>query len=63
MATKRKRPRVSAPEDFPDFGAILMANRAMMKECLKRRLFGLPSSQQGFVRGVRAGMVLFLFEY
>ncbi|KAK9156271.1 hypothetical protein Sjap_003751 [Stephania japonica] len=45
------------------FGAIFMCNRATMKECLKRKLFGLPPSGTGFVKKVKAGMVLFLFEY
>ncbi|KAK9133915.1 hypothetical protein Scep_013443 [Stephania cephalantha] len=45
------------------FGAIFMCNRATMKECLKRKLFGLPPSGSGFVKKVKAGMVLFLFEY
>ncbi|KAA8527189.1 hypothetical protein F0562_008582 [Nyssa sinensis] len=48
---------------LPDFGAIFMSNRTTMGECFKRKLFGLPSSFAEFVKKVKTGMVLFLFEY
>ncbi|XP_022719660.1 uncharacterized protein LOC111277492 [Durio zibethinus] len=48
---------------FPDFGAIFMSNASTREECLKRKLFGLPMSSADFVKGVKVGMILFLFEY
>ncbi|KAI4313042.1 hypothetical protein MLD38_037819 [Melastoma candidum] len=47
----------------PEYGAIFMSDSETRKECLERRLFGLPSSMQSFVSQVKAGMILFLFEY
>ncbi|KAJ9707971.1 hypothetical protein PVL29_000167 [Vitis rotundifolia] len=47
----------------PECGAIFMSNRKTMEECLRRKLFGLPFSKTGFVKHVKVGMVLFLFEY
>ena len=44
-------------------GAILMSNQATKQECLQRKLFGLPSSKTRFVMGIKAGMLLFLFEH
>ncbi|KAM1131843.1 hypothetical protein FF1_046313 [Malus domestica] len=32
-------------------------------ECFERRLFGLPSSQDQFVKQIKTGMILFLFEF
>lgn len=49
--------------DVPEFGAIFMANTETKKVCFEQRIFGLPSSQANFVKQVKAGMVLFLFEY
>ncbi|KAL5731400.1 hypothetical protein ACHQM5_004132 [Ranunculus cassubicifolius] len=49
--------------DSPFYGAIFMANRSTKKECLERQLFGLPPPQVSFVKNVKRGMVLFLFEY
>lgn len=48
---------------IPEFGAIFMSNIATKKECFKRKIFGLPSSLAEFVKQVKAGMILFLFEY
>ncbi|CAK8534708.1 unnamed protein product [Lathyrus sativus] len=48
---------------FPEDGAIFMANRSTLKECFQRSLFGLPDSFSGFVNNVKAGMILFLFEF
>lgn len=45
------------------YGAIFMSNRATKRECLKRKLFGLPRSQISFVKKIKSGMTLFLFEY
>ncbi|GMI72979.1 hypothetical protein like AT2G35140 [Hibiscus trionum] len=53
----------SAPGSRPEFGAIFMSNSATKKECLRRRLLGLPSSQSHFVKQVQSGMILFLFEF
>ncbi|CAN1166314.1 B2 protein [Linum perenne] len=48
---------------FPEYGAIFMSNDATKKECFERQLFGLPTGQADFVMHVKAGMILFLFEY
>ncbi|KAA8536821.1 hypothetical protein F0562_029299 [Nyssa sinensis] len=48
---------------FPESGAIFMSNIATKRECFKRKLFGLPSAQANFVKHVKAGMALFLFEF
>ncbi|OMO65805.1 hypothetical protein COLO4_30994 [Corchorus olitorius] len=47
----------------PEYGAIFMSNKATKRECLRRRVFALPSSQSHFVKQVKTGMILFLFEY
>ena len=47
----------------PEAGAIFMSNCATLEECFERKLFGLPSSYADFVGEVKAGMILFLFEY
>ncbi|EXC24770.1 hypothetical protein L484_018484 [Morus notabilis] len=47
----------------PEYGAIFMSNTATKKECLRRKLFGLPSMHCHFVKHIKAGMILFLFEY
>lgn len=62
MRTK-KTTKMMPRGDIPEFGAIFMSNLATMGECLEKQLFGLPSSNGDFVRRVRAGMLLFLFEY
>ncbi|KAI5440725.1 hypothetical protein KIW84_010264 [Lathyrus oleraceus] len=48
---------------FPEDGAIFMSNRSTLKECFERSLFGLPDTFSGFVKNVKAGMILFLFEF
>ncbi|KAK8524669.1 hypothetical protein V6N12_029527 [Hibiscus sabdariffa] len=40
-----------------------MSDNATKKECLRRKVFALPSSQSHFVKQVKAGMILFLFEF
>ncbi|GLT36708.1 hypothetical protein SLA2020_110690 [Shorea laevis] len=40
-----------------------MSNGSTWEECLKRKLFGLPFSHAEFVKRVKVGMILFLFEY
>ncbi|KAK9268122.1 hypothetical protein L1049_010562 [Liquidambar formosana] len=57
------RDQNNVPGRVPNFGAIFMSNSATKRECLRRKLFGLPSSQAYFVKQVKAGMVLFLFEF
>lgn len=47
----------------PKFGAIFMSNSATKKECLKRKIFGLPMAKANFVKKVKSGMILFLFEF
>ncbi|ONK74844.1 uncharacterized protein A4U43_C03F10710 [Asparagus officinalis] len=44
-------------------GAILMSNRETKLECLQRKLFGLPSSKSKFIKQIKTGMLLFLFEH
>lgn len=52
-----------AAGSIPEFGAIFMSSIVTKKECFKRKIFGLPSSKAEFVKHVKAGMVLFLFEF
>ncbi|KAK7317902.1 hypothetical protein RJT34_02512 [Clitoria ternatea] len=40
-----------------------MSNSATKRECFKRGLFGLPSTEIKFVEQIKAGVILFLFEY
>lgn len=47
----------------PKFGAIFMSNSATKKECLKHKIFGLPLAMTNFVKQVKCGMILFLFEF
>ncbi|RDY09168.1 hypothetical protein CR513_06505, partial [Mucuna pruriens] len=47
----------------PDVGAIFMSNSETKRECFRRGLLGLPSTDIQFIEQVRAGMILFLFEY
>lgn len=53
----------SVPGNIPEFGAVFMSNAETKRECFKRRVFALPSSMAGFVKQIKAGMVLFLFEF
>jgi len=48
---------------LPEHGAIFMSNRSTLKECFERNLFGLPVNFSDFVKNVKAGMILFLFEF
>ncbi|KAL0910576.1 hypothetical protein M5K25_021574 [Dendrobium thyrsiflorum] len=51
-------------KDYSNFaGAIFMSNRETKLECLRRKLFGLPLSKSKFLKQVKAGMILFLFEH
>lgn len=52
-----------ASGNIPEFGAIFMSNIETKKECFKRKIFALPSSKAEFVKHIKAGMVLFLFEF
>ncbi|KAK4440342.1 hypothetical protein Salat_0369100 [Sesamum alatum] len=52
-----------AAGSIPEFGAIFMSSSITKKECLRRKIFALPSSKAEFVKHVKAGMVLFLFEF
>ncbi|KAF8101692.1 hypothetical protein N665_0201s0016 [Sinapis alba] len=67
MAKYRRRKFVEesngASGEYPEEGAIFMSNSSTRKECLRRELFGLPMGQAGFVKQVKAGMFLFLFEF
>ncbi|GMI77784.1 hypothetical protein HRI_001447700 [Hibiscus trionum] len=53
----------SFPGSCPEFGAIFMSDNATKRECFRRKVFALPSSQSHFVKQVKAGMILFLFEF
>lgn len=48
---------------IPECGAIFMSNISTKRECFKRKLLGLPSAQANFVKQIKVGMVLFLFEF
>ncbi|KAL8151586.1 hypothetical protein V2J09_021394 [Rumex salicifolius] len=61
MTFERKLKRGSG--DVPELGAIFMSNRATKEMCLSWKTFGLPYSKANFVKQVKAGMFLFLFEY
>lgn len=66
MALYRKRKAGASSSfcgRFPEFGAIFMCSTSTKEECLRRNLFGLPLSSASFVKAVRSGMILFLFEY
>ncbi|XP_019156366.1 PREDICTED: uncharacterized protein LOC109153070 [Ipomoea nil] len=49
--------------EVPEFGAIFMSNIATKRECFKKKIMGLPLSKANFVKQVKCGMVLFLFEF
>ncbi|KAG7959296.1 hypothetical protein I3843_10G062600 [Carya illinoinensis] len=51
------------PGSVPEYGAIFMLSSATKRECFRQRLVGLPASLGHFVKHVKAGMILFLFEY
>lgn len=53
----------SVQGEIPESGAIFMSNSDTKAECLKRKLFGLPSSGSDFVLHIKKGMMLFLFEF
>ncbi|XP_057757167.1 uncharacterized protein LOC130976336 isoform X1 [Arachis stenosperma] len=53
----------NAAGKLPDYGAIFLSNSTTKRECFKKGLFGLPSSAIHFVEQIKAGMILFLFEY
>ncbi|KAJ9168540.1 hypothetical protein P3X46_020047 [Hevea brasiliensis] len=48
---------------IPDYGAIFISNLETKKECFRRKLLGLPMGQAHFVKQIKAGMILFLFEF
>ncbi|KAL0442326.1 UNVERIFIED_CONTAM: hypothetical protein Slati_1955300 [Sesamum latifolium] len=52
-----------AAGSIPEFGAIFMSSTMTKKECFRHRIFALPSSKAEFVKHVKAGMVLFLFDF
>lgn len=49
--------------NIPEFGAVFMSNAETKRECFKQRVFALPASMADFVKQIKAGMVLFLFEF
>ncbi|XWS68906.1 hypothetical protein CRYUN_Cryun04dG0133800 [Craigia yunnanensis] len=53
----------SVPGNCPEYGAIFMSNDTTKGQCLRRKVFALPSSQSHFVNNVKAGMILFLYEF
>ncbi|XP_004295485.1 PREDICTED: uncharacterized protein LOC101299944 [Fragaria vesca subsp. vesca] len=48
---------------YPGCGAIFMSSSSTKDECFRRKLFGLPSLQWPFVKRVKKGMILFLFDF
>lgn len=60
---ENERVENDVPGGVPEFGAIFMSNIATKRECFKRKVFALPSSMGNFVKQVKEGMVLFLFEF
>ncbi|KAK8504603.1 hypothetical protein V6N13_063980 [Hibiscus sabdariffa] len=48
---------------LPDFGAIFISSASTKEECFSRMLLGLPYSYANFVKRVKIGMILFLFEH
>lgn len=53
----------NSPGKIPKFGAIFMSNSTTRKECCRRKLLGFPLGQADFVKQIKAGMILFLFEF
>lgn len=41
----------------------MMSNRITKQECLAKKIFGLPPNMINFTERIKAGMLLFLFEY
>uniref|UniRef100_A0A0E0EV13 DCD domain-containing protein n=1 Tax=Oryza meridionalis TaxID=40149 RepID=A0A0E0EV13_9ORYZ len=50
-------------EDASMAGAIFMSNTATRELCFRSNIFGLPIEYQPFVRNIRQGMPLFLFDH
>ncbi|KAL3642309.1 hypothetical protein CASFOL_013124 [Castilleja foliolosa] len=50
-------------ESVPESGAIFMSNTLTKKESFKRKIFALPYTQAEFVKKIKVGMVLFIFEF
>ncbi|KAL6898006.1 hypothetical protein ACP4OV_006602 [Aristida adscensionis] len=44
-------------------GAIIICNRMTKREFLKQKIFALPGYAATFIKKIRAGMLLFLFEH
>lgn len=63
MGFAGERGRTNVHGLLPEHGAIFMSNTRTKRVCLRKKLFGLPSSLAEFVKNVKAGMFLFLFEY
>jgi len=55
--------RNNADGKDPDFGVIFISNSETKIECFKKGIFGLPSTEIQFVEQIKAGMILFLYEY
>ncbi|CAL9194057.1 uncharacterized protein LOC135586389 isoform X1 [Musa acuminata AAA Group] len=71
MGAGRKTQAILVPEPSParnllkkDLGGTIFGCKdATMKECLKKQLFGLPSTHFSYVRNIEPGLPLFLFSY
>ncbi|CAI9090546.1 OLC1v1025345C1 [Oldenlandia corymbosa var. corymbosa] len=50
------------PGIAPECGAIFMSNTATKRECFRRNILAFPSSRANFVKQIKKGLVLFLFE-
>ncbi|RLN34635.1 hypothetical protein C2845_PM03G27290 [Panicum miliaceum] len=62
---KREGPALSFRQDaIGDMaGAIFMSNTLTREQCFQASIFGLPLEYEPFVRNVRKGMPLFLFDH
>jgi len=62
---KREGPALSFRQDAVGdmAGAIFMSNTLTREQCFQASIFGLPLEYEPFVRNVRKGMPLFLFDH
>jgi len=62
---KRKGPALLFRQDAVGdmAGAIFMSNTLTREQCFQAGIFGLPLEYEPFVRNVREGMPLFLFDH
>ncbi|KAL2621380.1 hypothetical protein R1flu_001585 [Riccia fluitans] len=65
LACNRWRsPTVNQRWENPDIGSVIFGcSDITFEECLERNLFGLPGPHFSYVRAIRRGMLVFLFNY